>query len=501
MKTKEDEGQFSDDPSVGQGDDSSVHESEEETETSMNDVELILQWIGFKERARAQLLNEFSTFEDIQELKEKDISDLSDNYSKRRKPDKIQFGIARTKRLKALIHWVQDFERVSMQPTIHGYTQEAFITELQVAAKRSTIRKQEADRSDTISREAAPGKLKDERKWNDWISGFKNMLSALFGVTGIPLSYVIRDNDLPDHKAEHDTFMQKCIACAPLEGVAFEADARQVHHLVTACVQGESSEQWIKTIKKFQNGRKDVKALSAHYQGEGNTSRRIAEAERLRETLHYKSERALPFATFLAKVQLMFNIFAENNEPYNEAMKVRALFDKVQHPQLASAVSALKVQNTLDPATVSFTSASNHLAAQVSQLAEYTASKRNISAVGAGGENIYRGGKIHTGHYQNWKELSQDDRNKVIAERKRLGVQGPGRKGGGRQPAAKQKRKYEAAVKELETAQRTIASLKKAAETKGKGGAADSDNDNDEDDPGENAGNSFGGRKERKKNK
>ena len=69
----------------------------------------------------------------------------------------------------------------------------------------------------------------------------------------------------------HDTFVQKCIACAPLTGPHFEADARKVYQLATSFTRGETSEQWIKMHAKKQNGRLDLKALYAHYQGADNT--------------------------------------------------------------------------------------------------------------------------------------------------------------------------------------------------------------------------------------
>ena len=62
---------------------------------------------------------------------------------------------------------------------------------------------------------------------------------------------------------------------------------------------------------KKQNGRLDLKALYAHYQVAGNMTQRIGEAIRLHETLHYKNKRSLSFATFLSKVQHMFNLFEE----------------------------------------------------------------------------------------------------------------------------------------------------------------------------------------------
>ena len=120
-------------------------------------------------------------------------------------------------------------------------------------------------------------------------------------------------------------------ACAPLTGPHFEADARKVHQLTTSYTRGETSEQWIKMHAKKHNGCLDLKALYAHYQGAGNMTRRIREATCLRKTLHYKNERSLSFATFLSKVQHMFNPLEEEGEPLTEGAKFRFLMDKVNH--------------------------------------------------------------------------------------------------------------------------------------------------------------------------
>ena len=46
-------------------------------------------------------------------------------------------------------------------------------------------------------------------------------------------------------------------------------------------------------------------------------------------------------------MQHMFNLFEEENEPMTEAAKLRFLLDKVNHPQLKSDVSALRVKNNI----------------------------------------------------------------------------------------------------------------------------------------------------------
>lgn len=468
-------------------------------------MDVTLTWIGFNLDVNRQAIRtDIAELEDMLDITEKDISDLSESYAKRTVNDgRIIFGLQRTKRLKAMLHWVQDFYRVSAEPSIDGINAISFKEALAVAAKRAVIRKQEAKDSSSVSSEASPGKLKNgEKQWTEWITGFENMLSTLLGVNGVPLSYVVRELEEPAPEG-HDTFVQKCIACAPLQGPHFEADARRVHQLVTSFTQGENSEQWIKMHVKKQNGRVDLKALYAHYQGAGNTTRRIAEAVRLRETLHYKNERSLSFATFLSKVQHMFNLFEEEGEPMTEPAKFRFLLDKVHHPQLTSDISALRVQSNLATDRTTFTDAANILAASVSTMPESILKTRGISAVGqlesTGDESIYRNGKIFTGYYKNFHGLSKTDQGKVIAEREKLNLTikkgGGQKKKNGRQASATESgdKEITAIKRKLKQANRKIASLQ----------SRDSDEESDysEDELTNTAGNAFGGRNEKKNGK
>ena len=159
-----------------------------------------------------------------------------------------------------------------------------------------------------------------------------------------------------------------------------------------------------------KNGRIDLEALYAQYKGAGNTTQRISEASRLNETIYYKHERSLSFTTFLANMQHMFNLFKEEDKPMTEAAKLRFLLDKVNHPQLESDVSALRVNNNLASGEdkVTFTKAANILAASVSSLPDYPYKSRVVSGVGTNNNGgIHRDGKIFTGYYKNWRELSK----------------------------------------------------------------------------------------------
>ena len=97
----------------------------------------------------------------------------------------------------------------------------------------------------TNSKAADPGKFKDERKWPDWEKAFSNNLAVIPGVSGIPLSYVVREAEDPDAEANYGSFNERSIHRAPLNGQHFIADARRVHTLLRGFLQGEQTENWI----------------------------------------------------------------------------------------------------------------------------------------------------------------------------------------------------------------------------------------------------------------
>ena len=106
----------------------------------------------------------------------------------------------------------------------------------------------------------------------------------------------------------------------------------------------------------------------------------------------------------------MFNLFEEESEPMTEAAKLRFLFDKVNHPQLESDISALRVKNNLESGEdkVTFTKAANILTASVSSLPDYQSKSRVLSVVGTNvNGGIHRDRNIFTVYYKNWRELSK----------------------------------------------------------------------------------------------
>jgi hypothetical protein len=209
-------------------------------------------------------------FEDFRYLVERDIRDMADDFGKRTQANgRIVFGLGRTKKLVGVMHWVHDCYRASDVPNHEHFDEETLFEALSMAQ----IRKLDMELVATNSKAADPGKFNDERKWPEWEKAFTNYLSVIPGVSGIPLSYyVVREQDEPTPGMDYSTFNERMMHRAPLTGQYYIADARRVHNLLVGFLQGENTENWIRNIARYQDGRRDMTALRRHYAGEGNST-------------------------------------------------------------------------------------------------------------------------------------------------------------------------------------------------------------------------------------
>ena len=59
--------------------------------------------------------------------------------------------------------------------------------------------------------------LEASRQYDHWVVELERNLKMIVGAQGVPLSYVIRENDAPD-QTDHDTWEEKTVLTAPLTG-------------------------------------------------------------------------------------------------------------------------------------------------------------------------------------------------------------------------------------------------------------------------------------------
>ena len=188
-----------------------------------------LHWIGFRtEQQRESIIEDaFTSWFMIEQLKTSDVVSMAKSFAARTPANrKIVFGTNRTKLLKSFMFWVQDYYRISEEPTIEGVDQPGFIKQLVTAQKHDNARENLKEQTVSAAKAANPGPLIKETEWKEWEEKFINYTRAHIGVAGVPLSYVIRkkedpmDNDVPDDQ----DFVTKTILRAPLSGDAYETD-------------------------------------------------------------------------------------------------------------------------------------------------------------------------------------------------------------------------------------------------------------------------------------
>jgi hypothetical protein len=349
--------------------------------------------------------------------------------------------------------------------------------------------------------------LKRQKDWLVWSRSLTNYLSTILGQDGVPLSYIICENDEPNYDNEDKEdfdFEQLSIKCAPLVRVFYKTDVRKVHQLIHGFVHGETAETWIKPKEKPPNGWLDFKALQAHYGGKGNKSVRIKEAGVLRNSLHDKNERAMSFEMFITNMQAMFTGFEDNDELLTDAQKIRLLFQKVQSPSLTQVKNALQVSYDLDKAgEVTYNFLANSMAAEAASLPDHAHNRQasgldrhptpgSAPASGIKGAN----GDIFTGFYKNFQSLSDDEKQAIFDERKRLNINP--KKNRGNHSRKGQTSAIKVNKKTLSKMTREISSMKARLKDIKATKVTFKDEDSNVQD---NAGDQFGGRKKKKKQK
>ena len=442
----------------------------------------VMRWIGFDdakaERVAAQI---GERIRDFAEFSHSDVKMLTESLRGLPANVRIHVSLAQAKKIKATIDWVKDQDRANKTPSIADLDEEAFLSAIRESAQREVIREAAKEKAETLAKAASPGKLTGEKVWDKWKAGLENQLSMLYGVNGVPLVYVIRENEEPEEGKIYANFTQECIERCKLTGQEFAEDSKYVHNIIQSLIVGEDAEQWVKEHKRSKNGRTDFLTLIAHFTGEGNNTRRIGDAERLEKTLHYKDERAMTFQAFLAKTKHMFNIFEEVGEPKPESAKIRFLLDGIRSTELQPVVQAIRAGMTLEPNTYTFTTAANMIASQVTP----KENQRSVSGLrGEGGDKA----KTDFLPVQQWRALSAEQKATIRAARDK-------------DPAIKKKPHKQKAVlykkdRKIKSLQKKISALKRSAET---------DDGFDDDDADAHAsagaGDAFGGREEKKQAK
>ena len=195
---------------------------------------------------------------------------------------------------------------------------------------------------------AKPDKLKETSRWEDWKNVFISHLRCRPGVKGYPLTYIIRDNEVPDISPKPNV-LDLYVAAAPLHGTVFEQDTKTVHNIIQSLIAGNrNAEGKLAPLVDELNGRRDFQALVDHYEGTGPDAMDLQKANNFIAKHYYGGEKSRDMCWDVFESKLVASFVALERHygagHCSPGYQLDVLMDKVQAPFLSMAKETLEVQ-------------------------------------------------------------------------------------------------------------------------------------------------------------
>ena len=351
-------------------------------------VLLMLTWMGVTVAANRHVIvaDLLTAPEGIGNLKDETpdgIKDACEAYSKRG-PENQRFTVTRTsiKRITALMHWVKDRHRLAENIAFVAADTDrgTFLEELEAAANRALYRKDQKKLGESMINKEFQARLKSRAQWERWSVDLDTTLHSIIGTQGVPLSYIIRENDTPILEGL-PTWEKKAISGAPLNGVAFNQDAATAHRIIVSNISEDSDAYtYIKPMLRHEDGRRDIKALRARYLNTSTRQETINEANQLLDNLTYRNERSMTFEKISSKLQNALNNLADCARPVHDGDIVDKLWGRIQNSDLATYVAALKIEYARNPRD--YREILQDIATQVPNLPKHVSFRSKVSELG-----------------------------------------------------------------------------------------------------------------------
>jgi hypothetical protein len=294
----------------------------------------VIQTCGITVEAERALLiarQGFKNLADLGRLKDdKDITEMVKSMAARNAADgRVYFGIVIIKNLQTLAWWVRDHMKRNV--ALHAVD---FDTDtLDETAIMKDLYKERAAKEPSIT---ALAKF-DPDDFDTHEDAFLNLLSQTFGVLREPLRYVVCPATPPAvYSSEEEQRMYQF----PLAGPGFQMDNMAVYRKLKAFLVDSPGWVWIEPHDMAENGRAAFLAWTAHYDGEGELSKRTALAKAKLKTVHYKSEQSMSFERCTEILSKCFQtLHKDPDERYSDKRKVDKLLEAIQvtDPELTAA--------------------------------------------------------------------------------------------------------------------------------------------------------------------
>ena len=300
----------------------------------IEELNMVFQTCGIADPVvRTNIINRegFTSLEDLGVLEtDTDVSDMAKRLASRTQAEgRVYLGTVVVKRLQTLVWWVRDHQKRGLTVNAADFT----VQEMNQAAEMKGLKREMADKEPSVS---DLGKF-DPDDFDAYEDAFLNLLAQTYGVIHEPLRYVVRSDVAPDTFA---TTEEQQMYQFPLAGNSFELDNQSVYRKLKAFLIDSPGWAWIEPHDTAEDGRAAYMAWTAHYNGEGELSKRTAIAKAKLDQLHYKNERSMSFEKCTEVMTKCFNtLHKDPDQRYSDRQKVEKLLKaiKCQEGELLAA--------------------------------------------------------------------------------------------------------------------------------------------------------------------
>ena len=283
----------------------------------------VLHMCGLRDIPSQTRLIDHEGLENIEELAnytDAELDTMADRNSKRSPaPTRVQMGLARTKKLKAVKFWITKKLRENAPCDLTELT-EGLIGEL--IREMSLMKSGKESDSKLYYPDAFTAS-----DYKNWIKKVANYLDSRKGKSGVPLSYVIRPADADPMNAPDE--YTRALWAASFDTPQYKDDNREVYHLFKDLLTKTDGATWFEKVADG-DGRAAHLLLREHYVGEAHDMRRAAAANAKLEALFWKNEASFPFEKYLTRMNEAFKELDDAGQPMYVQQKVQLLLRSIR---------------------------------------------------------------------------------------------------------------------------------------------------------------------------
>lgn len=295
--------------------------------------------------------------DDFRSVMDKDWSEVTDDLKSYSTLTQTQGQIRLLpgvkKNLKAFIQWARDEIRMSRDPSTAAFP----VGRVNELIRRAKTHEKFVKASDEAIK---PKDFKVETKWPEWLPTLVGYLRQLPGRDGVPLSYVVRENDDPDPTPKPN-FLDEYVACAPLHGDAYDMDNPRVANIILGLIVGnDQAETKIQAMSDRTDGREMMRTLNEHYAGVGIYANDIIKAESILANLFYAGEKPphMWWDEFERQLNWAFSVMGKDRTTvYKDDAKIRKLTGMIKADFLAQAKTNIQMQANRNPPLTTYAQA------------------------------------------------------------------------------------------------------------------------------------------------